>query len=406
MPTGGCQTTRPLTVGKFDEQHRGTRDERRQRVQTVEVRIALFISEDWYARSHRLALIKGAVARGHEVLLLTHVDKYRLDLEEAGATVVSVPLDRSASSPTGEARAIIAVTLALRDFRPDVLHNVALKPILYGTAAAVATRVPAIVNAMAGLGALFIDDSNRSREALLVGLARVLRSRRSWVVVQNPDDRQVVERLGVSPGRITLIRGSGVETASFHPVPEPAGPEVVARFFGRLLWDKGVGELHQAAVDLRARSASIRVELVGSRDAHNPACIDEATLEAWRAEGAVTLHGQVDDVRSLINGSNIVLLPSYREGLPKALLEGAAAGRALIATDVPGCREVVIHENNGLLVPARNARALADALARLAMQPERRKEMGTRSRQRARSEFDVSIVVGKTLELYERAVQG
>lgn len=344
------------------------------------------------------------MASGHEVLLLTHVDKYRQELEAAGAAVVAVPLERSASSPVGEARAIVAVTRALRSFRPDVLHNVALKPVLYGTAAAAAAGVPAVVNAMAGLGALFIDNASRSRKALLAVLARALRSPRSWVLVQNPDDRDVVRRLGARTERMTLIRGSGVDTARFHLVPEPTGPEVVVRFFGRLLWDKGLGELHQAALALRAGGTLVRVELVGSRDEHNPACIDEATIAEWRAEGAVRLHGQIDDVRSLIEGSNIVVLPSYREGLPKALLEGAAVGRALVATDVPGCREVVAHEENGLLVPPRDSRALADALDQLARRPERRLEMGLRSREMVEREFEVSKVVSQTLQLYERTI--
>lgn len=343
------------------------------------------------------------MARGHEVLLLTHVDKYRYELEASGALVEAVPLKRSASGPVGEARAMIAVTRALRGFRPDLLHNVALKPVLYGTVAAAAARVPVVINAMAGLGSLFIEDKSLRRKLLLAGLARAMGSSKSWVLVQNPDDRDVVEQLGTSRERITLIRGSGVDTEKFTPAPEPQGPKVIVRYFGRLLWDKGLGELHQAALDLRARGSLVGVELVGDRDVHNPACIDEATLAIWRGEGAITLHGHIDDVRALVEGANIIVLPSYREGLPKALLEGAAVGRALVATDVPGCREVVIHDENGLLVPAHDTDALADALEHLASRPELRVKMGARSRELVESEFDVSHVVDQTLKLYERA---
>lgn len=370
------------------------------------MRIALFITEDWYVRSHRLALIEGAVASGHEVVLFTHVDKHRQELEKAGATVLPVPLVRSASKPLGETAAVVAVINGLRHFRPDVLHNVALKPILYGTAAAAAAHVPAVVNAMAGLGALFTDTPGLRHRTLIQVLTQALICRRSWVLVQNPDDREVVKDLGVSAERIALIRGAGVDTTWFRPVPEPVGEVVIARFFGRLLRDKGIHDLYGAALELRARRASVSVELVGSPDPHNPRCIDQPTLGAWRAGGVARFHGQVDDVRPFIEGSNIVVLPSYREGLPKALLEGAAVGRALVATDVPGCREVVVHGKNGLLVPPRNAYALADALQHLATRPKLRSDMGAQSRRMAEEEFDVSLAVAQTLRLYETVITG
>ncbi|MEA3077478.1 MAG: hypothetical protein QOF60_2386 [Actinomycetota bacterium] len=370
---------------------------------TLAVRVALFITEDWYACSHRLPLIEGAVAAGHQVLLLTHVADHRHQLEQAGAIVEPIPLERSGTRPAKEAKAMVAVIAALRRFRPHVLHNVALKPVVYGTSAAHIARVPAVVNAMAGLGALFIEGDRQTHGNLRRALGWALRTRRSWVLVQNKDDALALGSLGVRPDRITVIRGSGVDLTRFAPVPEPVGPEAVVRFFGRLLWDKGVGELHEAARLLRRDGSPVRVELVGGRDPHNPACVDEATVERWRDEGILGLHGLVADVRPLVEGANVVVLPSYREGLPKALLEGAAAGRALVATDVPGCREVVRHEDNGLLVPARDASALAFAIDRLARDPVRRSAMGQRSRELAEAHFGVDGVVSRTLELYERA---
>lgn len=368
------------------------------------MRIAVFITEDWYAMSHRRSLLAAAVAAGHDVFLLTHVRNARADLEATGATVIGVNLDRSGRNLAVEARTLAQVVGILRRVSPDVLHNVALKPILYGTAAARIAGVPRIVNALAGMGSLFAQDPEarptRGRLILRRTLAAALCAGNSRVVVQNPDDREVVKSLGVAASRVALIRGAGVDLARFAPVPEPPAPPVVVRYLGRLLWTKGLGDLHDAAVEL-ADDDGIILEAYGRRDSHNPECVDNHILDKWAAEGALTIGDHAEDIGPVIAGAHIVVLPSYREGLPRVLLEAAASGRAIVATDVPGCREVVRHGRTGLMVPPRNPMALAAAIRSLAGDPEFRGALAAAARAHVSEELSDDVVNGQTLALYD-----
>lgn len=363
----------------------------------------MFITEDWYALSHRRALLKAASAEGHEVHLLTRVTNHRADLEATGAQIVPIDLDRSGRALYGEMRTLGQVASALRMISPDLLHNVALKPILYGTFAGRAARVPNIVNALAGMGSLFSSGRGHSLGAsgvLRWSLGRALCTHTSHVVVQNRDDAALVCNLGVSPSRLSIVRGSGVDVARFAPSPEPLAPPVVVRFLGRLLWSKGLKELHGAA-KLLADDPLIRVEVFGSVDRHNPDCVAESILAAWQAEGVLHVSGFTDDPRRAISEAHIVVLPSYREGLPRVLLEAAASSRAAITTDVPGCREVVIHNRTGLLVPPRDERSLAEAISRLARDFRLRRALGHNARRYVVSELSEEIVVTETLRLYD-----
>jgi glycosyltransferase involved in cell wall biosynthesis len=220
------------------------------------------------------------------------------------------------------------------------------------------------------------------------------------VVLQNPDDqRELVSAGAVSPDRITLIRGSGVDLSEFLIAPEPAGPPVVV-LPSRLVWDKGVREFVDAASELRRNGVRARFALVGDRDPDNPTSVPPGQLEAWQASGIVEWWGHRHDMPSVFAESHLVCLPSYREGLPKVLLEAAASGRPIVTTDVPGCREVVRHGENGLLVPARSVGPLAHALRELIADPARRARFGRRGREIVEAEFSVERVVEAHVALY------
>jgi glycosyltransferase involved in cell wall biosynthesis len=292
--------------------------------------------------------------------------------------------------------------------RPDIVHHVALKPVLYGALAARLARVPAVVNALAGLGAAFISNSRRSRHlrrALLLAFRRLLDRKGSRLLVQNEDDRALfVDARIVGPARIALIPGSGVDAARFAPMPEPDGVPVAA-LVGRMLWDKGVGEAVEAARLLKARGVALRVALVGRPDPANPRSIPEETLRAWQDEGLVEWWGHRDDMVEVWRQAAIGLLPSYREGMPKALLEAASCGRALVATDVPGCRALVRPWLNGVLVAKGDAAALADALATLAAAPAMRAQMGAAARELVLAEYSDERIRAAIQALYREMTE-
>ncbi|MBX6323188.1 MAG: glycosyltransferase family 4 protein, partial [Rhodospirillaceae bacterium] len=329
-------------------------------------KILYLVTEDWYFCLNRVPLARAARAAGAEVVVATRVEHHGPTIEAAGLRLVPLGWRRGGVHPWGELKALREIALVYRRERPDLIHHIALKPALHGSLAALfASRAP-LVNTLTGLGAAFIGSSPRAR---LVGalarplLRRLLNRERAWVIVQNPDDRALLVEHGLAPAaRTVLVPGDGVDTRRFAPSPEPPEP-AIAVYAGRMLWDKGLAELAEAARRLKARGAPVRIRLAGPLDTENPAGVPETVLREWQAEGRLEWVGPVSmaEMPALWAESHIAVLPSYREGLPNALLEAGASARALVATDVPGCREVVRHEETGLLVPPRDAAALAEA---------------------------------------------
>ncbi|MEX2617091.1 MAG: glycosyltransferase family 4 protein [Alphaproteobacteria bacterium] len=372
-------------------------------------KILFLVSEDWYFLSHRLPIARAARDAGAEVAVATRVRGRGADIEAEGFRLVPVELSRSGRNPLRDLGTLISLVRLYRRERPDVVHHVALKPALYGSIAAWWTGLPATVNAFAGMGFVFISNGLLARllRPVIAELFRFLLNRSaSRVIVQNPDDRALFAgRIGVAPHRITVIRGSGVDIDSFRPQPqEPPGPPV-AVCVSRMLWDKGIGELVAAARLLKERGVAIRIRLVGPGD-DNPAAIPQATLDAWATEGAVEVAGPSRDIAGEYAKAHIAVLPSYREGLPKSLLEAAAAGLPMVATDVPGCREVCRDGETGLLVPPRGIDPLADALELLATDAGMRRRFGNAARHAAETEFAEAIVVAQTLALYRELTTG
>ena len=367
-------------------------------------KLLFFVTEDYYFVSHRLALAVAARAEGYDVCVVTRVRGCGDTIRGAGLRLLPFENARSSLNPLTELLTLGRLIRLYRRERPDLVHHVAMKPVLYGSVAARLAGRPAVVNAVAGMGWLFISGSVWARwleRPIRAVFKRVLNI--GIALVQNPDDARLLVEVGLPKSRIRRVPGSGVDVRVFLPRPEPEGTPVVT-LAARLLWDKGVGEFVGAARLLRQRGIAARFLLAGEPDPVNPASILAGDLAAWVREGVVEHLGWVSDMPDLLATCHLVCLPSYREGLPKSLIEAAAAGKAIVTTDVPGCREVVRHGDNGLLVRPRDVESLADALRRLIIDPDLRGRMGARSRVRAEQEFGLDAVVKQTLAIYREAL--
>ncbi|MDD5035157.1 MAG: glycosyltransferase family 4 protein [Methylococcaceae bacterium] len=365
-------------------------------------KLLFFVTEDWYFCSHRLPLALAAQQAGFEVCVLTRVREHGERIRRAGLKLIPLELSRRGTNPLAELGLLLRLIAIYRREQPDLIHQVAIKPVLYGSLAARLAGIPHVVNAIAGLGWLFTSPSTKAR---LLGHSVVLAFRlllnRGKLIVQNPNDLEFLLKLGIPPSRIALIQGSGVDVLEFSPSPEPSGPPLVM-LPSRQLWDKGIGEFVAAARRLKNAGIAARFVLVGAPDAENPAAISERQLALWQQEGIVEYWGHRTDMAQVFSQAHIVCLPSYREGLPKALIEAAAAGRPIVTTDVPGCREVVRDGENGLLVPVKAVEALADALTKLIEDSSLRARMGAKGREMAVESFSQERICAETLALYRQ----
>lgn len=371
------------------------------------MKIIFFANSDWYLFNFRLSLAKALRARGHEVLLISPPGEYGARLQEQGFRWQALPMNRKSLNPLQEARLLAHLSRLYRIEKPDLVHHFTIKSVVYGSIAAMRARVPARVNAVAGMGYVFTNNALKARFLRPIVrrlMAWVLQGQQARLILQNSDDVAAFSKARlVSDQSVRLIKGSGVDLARFQPsaqndqaATEPTRVVLAAR----LLWDKGIAEYVAAARHLQAQGLAIRFLLAGAPDSGNPTAIPQATLDQWSREGVVELLGQVGDMASLFAKADIAVLPSYREGLPKSLIEAAACELPLVTTDVPGCREVVTHEVDGLIVPVKDAMALAQAIARLHGAPEWARQLGRAARQRALMEFDERIVIDRTLGVY------
>ena len=379
-----------------------------RRTRKAMAEIVLFANTDWYLYNFRRSLAESLRSAGHEVLLLSPPGPYGEKLRTLGFRWEPVPMARRSLNPLRELRVFWWLFRLFRRERPALVHGFTIKCAVYGSLAARLARVPARVNAIAGMGYVFTNESLQAR--LLRPIVRTLLraslgGRDALLVLQNPDDVAVSVRAGwVDPSRVRLIRGSGVDCDRFSPPPsrQGTGPMRVV-LPARLLWDKGVAEFVAAARQLRGND--IEFMLAGAPDPGNPAAVPGDTIRGWVEEGLVQWLGQVQDMPSLFATVDVVALPSYREGLPKGLIEAAACGCTLVATDVPGCREVVADGVDGLLVPARSAAALAEAIDRLHRDPGLRKRLGSAARRKAVEQFDEKIVIRETITAYRELLK-
>ena len=369
-------------------------------------RLAFVVTEDWWLWSYWLGIVKAARDAGYDVTVVTRVRDHGERIRDLGFNLIDVDFGRGRLSPRINTRTVHRLRAVYRRLRPHLVHHVALQPVILGTAAAALSGAgPAVVNTIAGMGYTLASDHPRARllgRALSPVLGWALR--RSSTIVQNADDARYARTLGARPERIAVVRGAGVDTRRFVPHPEPEGPVRVA-MVSRLLWAKGVGEFVEAARAVRSARDDIVFTLVGAPDENNPDAIPCAQAASWRSADLVEWWGFRENIPEVWARSHIAALPSwYREGLPSSLIEAAASGRPIVTTDSPGCREVVRHGENGLLVPARDVRALTDAITSLADDSARRASMGAAGRQRALREFAANRIQEATLRVYEQAL--
>jgi glycosyltransferase involved in cell wall biosynthesis len=375
----------------------------------MRLNILLFANTEWYLYNFRRSLAQALREAGHEVLLVSPPGPYGERLRALGFRWEAAPMDRRSLNPWRELQLVDWLRRLCRRERIDLVHGFTIKCAVYGSLAARLAGVPARVNAVAGMGYVFTSDDLKARmlRPLVRGLMRLaLDGDGARLILQNPDDVALFESAGlVQRHRVRLIPGSGVDCLRFAPPPKapPGAPQRQALRVvlpARLLWDKGIAEYVEAARQLRAQGRAIEFLLAGTPDAGNPAAVPEETIRGWVDEGTIQWLGHVVDMPALFRSVDVVALPSYREGLPKGLIEAGACGLPLVTTDVPGCHEVVRHGVDGLLVPARDAAALARAIATLQDDPELRRRLADAARLRATTEFDERKIIAATLSVY------
>lgn len=369
-------------------------------------RILYVVTEDWYFLSHRLPTARAAKEAGYEVHVATRLKDGEAAIEQQGFVPHALDWSRGSLSPLGSLSAIVKLRRLLRELKPDILHNVSLKPILLGTTASLGFSATAVVNGVTGLGTLFIGEarvSGLARKAVRFALSRLLRRRRSRTVVQNPDDRAFVIALGVAPETVVLIPGSGVDTKLLTPLPEPP-PPVTAAYVGRMLADKGVLTLIAAFSLLGKRGVALQLLLAGDCDKENPGSLAPEQLREFASLYGIQWLGHVADISEVWARAHFAVLASRREGLPKSLLEAAACQRAMVATDAPGCREIAIEGETALTVPVGDVGALADAMAKLASDGEMRQLFAANARALVESKFSSEAIGRETVALYDQLI--
>ncbi|XSG80939.1 MAG: glycosyltransferase family 4 protein [Methyloligella sp. ZOD6] len=371
-------------------------------------RILFVVTEDWYFLSHRLPMARAARDDGFDVHVATRLDQGEQAIREEGFTPHHLPLKRGSFSPIGILKSAFGLRRLIRELQPAILHNVAMKPILIGGLAALFSGQQRVVNSLTGRGAVFADRDRRVRFArpLVAGvLGWLLRRDTSWTVVQNPDDAELVQELGVSKDRIVLIAGSGVETDKLTPLPPPPEP-VTAAYVGRMLAIKGVHTLIEAYATIGDPDPKFLLLLAGRCDPENPGSLAPEQLNEFASAFGIEWLGHVDDISDVWRRAHFAVLASTGgEGLPKSLLEAAACGRPMVATDVPGSREIAIDGETAITVPPDDYKALADAMERMAADAGLRERLGANARALVEKKFSAHAIGRETVALYRAILQ-
>ena len=369
-------------------------------------RILYVVTEDWYFLSHRLPMARTAKQAGFEVHVATRLQDGKAAIEREGFVPHALSWSRGSLSALGSLSAIVEIRRLLRALTPDILHNISLKPVLLGTTASLGLPATAVANSLTGLGTLFIGETGVSaltQKGVRYALSLLLSRKRSRTVVQNPDDRAFVVGLGVAPDTVVLIPGSGVDTELFTPLPEPP-PPMTAAYVGRMLADKGVVTLIEAFGLLGKRGIPLQLLLAGDCDKENPGSLAPEQLREFAGLYGIQWLGHVADIRDVWARAHFAVLASRREGLPKSLLEAAACGRAMVATNAPGCREIAIPNETALTVPVGDVGALADAMAKLAGDADLRRRFGVNARVLVETKFSAEAIGQQTVALYQQLI--
>lgn len=375
--------------------------------------LLLIVNADWFFMSHRLPIALEAMARGYNVHIACAYTDRRADIEQMGLITHDLPLSRSKLGLVGEFNAIRAIRKVIVDVEPDIVHLVTIKPVLYGGMLCRLLGVKKVVAAVSGMGFIYTDRGYKASLLRVVTnpLYRIaLSSKKVTVIVQNNDDLGILKRIGaLKNSEYVLIPGSGVDLNVYRPSPPVLSrngkEDITFMFIGRLLKDKGVGEFLRAAEVLHSE-AKCSFVVVGDIDDGNPNSLDRMDLDRISRLSYINLMGFCSDVPTIIASADVVVLPSYREGFPKVLIEAAASGKPVIATDVPGCRDAVEVGVTGLLVPARDVEGLVKAMKTLIENDNDRIEMGINARLMAKKRFDIKLVVARHMEVYGISKRG
>jgi glycosyltransferase involved in cell wall biosynthesis len=375
-------------------------------------KLLFLVTEDWYFWSHRLPAARAARTAGFDIIVATRVREHGDRIRSEGFALRPIAWRRRGDGLLGARRAISEIARLYRAERPDLVHHIALKPVLFGGVAlrlafAGTESAPVAIDSIMGLGSGFSAASSAARlRRPLLGLALRLAAnrRRGWVIVQNPSDREALIAHGIAPRRIAMIRGSGIDCAHFRPLPDPGGTTVTVALVSRMLREKGVPDAVAAIRLLRDRGLPVDLLLAGPTDPDNRGSLSAEALALLTATPGIQWLGPVADVRTVWRRAAVAVLPStYGEGVPRALLEAAACARPIVASDVPGCREIVRPGDTGHLVPPHDIQALAAAIAEIAGDPAQRAAMGRAGRALVEREFAEDIVARETLAVYEAA---
>jgi glycosyltransferase involved in cell wall biosynthesis len=369
-------------------------------------RLLYVVTEDWYFLSHRLPMARAAKAAGYDVHVATRINRGKDAIEAEGFTPHSLSWQRGSLSPTHSLAGVAELRKLLHALKPDILHNISLKPVLLGGIASLGLSSIAVVNSLTGLGTLFVGNHRKSeltRPLVVAALKALLKRPNVRTIVQNPDDKRFVLGLGVPEGSVDLIPGSGVDLQHFTPLPEPP-PPVTAAYVGRMLADKGVLTLIEAYSLATSRGVKLQLLLAGDTDRENPGSLAPEQLREFASAFGIRWLGHVADIREVWERAHIAVLASRREGLPKSLLEAAACGRPMIATDTPGCREIAISGKTALTFPMDDAAALAEAMTQMAGDAEMRARFGRAARALVEEKFSAEAIGKATVTLYQSLV--
>jgi len=367
------------------------------------MKVLLFANTDWYLYNFRLPLANYLKEQGLDVVLVSPAGSYSSRLKAKGFRWVPVNMERRSLNFWTEFKLLINLTKLYAKESPDLVHHFTLKCVIYGSIAARLAGIKRQINAITGLGHIFTSNNslaNLLRPFVSMLLRIVLHGSKSRLILQNHDDYQFFTQNGLSkPETTRLIRGSGVDTKKFKQLTVTHNGKFKILLATRLLWEKGVGEYIEAA--RLCNNDAIEFWLAGSPDDGNPASVSQEQVITWQAEGIINLIGHIDNIQTILTQVDLVVLPSYREGVPRILLEAAASGLPIVTTDAPGCREIVVDGVNGLLVPCKDYIALAKAIQYMKDHPLERVQMGAASREKVVKEFAQNIVLKKTFDVYK-----
>lgn len=371
-------------------------------------RLLFVATEDWYFHLHFLSWGRAARDKGFDVVVAARVNTHREQIEKEGFKLIPIPFIRRSKNVLHELLTLYEIMKIYRRERPDIVLNIGIKPVLYGTWASKLARIPIVINLLAGITEKFHENewiSSLIRHMVNLAYRWGYKGVNPHTIFQNPADIKIFLDCGIAQEEnVHLIRGCGVDTNRFNASPEPQGTPIVL-LASRMIWEKGVGEFVEAARILQRERTNCRMVLVGDCDPDSTGSVPKATLEEWNTERVIEWWGPIKNMPDIFSQIHIVCLPSYHEGAPMVLLEGASCGRPIVTTDVPGCRQIVKNNEGGLSVPIKNPEALAKAIKTLVESKDLREKMGKRGRQIILEEFSVEIVIDQTIALYEKLMK-